>query len=277
MSATAPSPAPSRGRCPQRAAVERHFACRLSPAEAQALHAHLPHCATCHRHYERLLVLERLDPRREQHAQRRLATALGLKRRAPPAGTRAAVALAAGVLLVVGAVAARLAPGLPQAPPLAAAVPSALPEGFAARGSGSAAPEVLRAYRIREGRAPALVERELGADDELAFGYLNPDARRWLLVYGVDEHGHVYWFHPSWEDPAQDPPAVRAEPGAGLHELPEAISHALEGEQLTLHGVLSDERLTVRQVERLLRERGPQAPLPLPDARSTALKVRVTR
>ena len=118
---------------------------------------------------------------------------------------------------------------------------------------------MLRAYRIRAGAAPMLAEGELGATDELAFGYLNPASRPWLLVYGVDEHGHVYWFHPSWDDPAQDPSAVQAAAGAGMHELPEAISHALDGRRLTLHGVLSERRLTVKQVEALRQGRAADA------------------
>jgi hypothetical protein len=120
-----------------------------------------------------------------------------------------------------------------------------------------------------------LAEGELERTDELAFGYLNPASRPWLLVYGVDEHGHVYWFHPSWEDPTQDPAAVRALPGSALHELPEAISHALDGRRLTVHGVLSERRLTVKQVERLRQGRAADAPLPLEGAEQGSLELRV--
>ncbi|MBF5043151.1 hypothetical protein FGE12_12200 [Aggregicoccus sp. 17bor-14] len=127
-------------------------------------------------------------------------------------------------------------------------------------------------YRIGAGAAPEPVEREVDARDELAFGYVNPEAKRWLLVYGVDEHGHVYWFHPSWEDPAENPRAIPAQPGAQVHELPEAISHALDGRALTLYGALSDERLSVKQVEQLLREHRP-----LPGAQTSALELEVTR
>ena len=153
---------------------------------------------------------------------------------------------------------------------------SALTEGYAARGSGAQSPEVLRAFRIRPGAEPEPALGELGARDELAFGYLNPASHPWLLVYGVDEHGHVYWFHPSWDDPAENPSALPAQGGSGLHELPEAISHALDGRQLTLHGVLSEQRLTVRQVEALRRGHPAQAPLPLEGAQQSVLELRVT-
>ena len=266
MSPTLPAVAPEAGPCAQRAAVDRHFARRLSLPQERTLRAHLSGCATCHRHYQRRLALERLQPGHEAAAQARLATALGLQRRALPAGSVAA-AVTLTALLTLGVLADWRAQQ---------ERPASLEGAFAARGSALQDPGVLRAYRIRAGHPPAPLEGELAAADELAFGYLNPASRPWLLVYGADEHGHVYWFHPRWDEPAADPAALPARSGPALHELPEAISHALDGQRLTVHGVLSEQRLTVRQVEALRQGLARDAPLPLQDAEQTALDVKVT-
>ncbi len=252
--------------CPMRGRIEDHFARRLKPAGERAMREHLPGCVHCKRLYERHLLLQRLDPKAPD-AQERLGQALGLVR--PPLPVAQGVAAVAMVAL--------LAVGVVVAQPLALGTSEGEQASeFAARGAPvAAAPEPLRVYRIRAGAAPEPVQGELRATDELAFAYQNAGARKWLLIYGVDEHGHVYWFHPSWSDPDADPAAVEARPGEGLHELPEAISHALDGRELTLHGVLSDERLTVRRAEALMTGRKPAEPLPLPGATTTALPLRV--
>lgn len=256
--------------CARRRAVDEHFARRLSVSAERELRDHLPRCTSCCRHYQRLLALEQLDPARHGAAQARLGRALGLERQPDRRVATAAVALAAALVLVLGLLLARRQDVVAEAAPLASA-------GFTARGGAAEVPGLLRVYRIRPGMAPAPAQDALAPGDELAFGYVNASAKPWLLVYGVDEHGHVYWFHPSWQDPAEDPGAVRAAPGAQLHELPEAVSHALDGRTLTVHGVLSDRRLTVREVERLLAGRAPDAPLPLEGAEQSALTLRVVR
>ncbi len=247
--------------CHLRGLVEQHFGRRQRPADERALREHLPGCVPCRSYYERHLLLQRLDPK-SPGSQERLGQALGLVR--PPFPTaRAGAALAAGVMMVLGVVVAR--------PMLAEDT-----RGFTARGGPAVtAVEPLRVYRIRPGVAPEPVEGELRTGDELAFAYQNPHGRKWLLIYGVDEHRNVYWFHPSWSHPEDNPTAVPARGGPDLHELPEAISHDFEGKQLMLHGLLADERLTVRQAEALLKGRDPAEPLPLRGAVHTSLSVKV--
>jgi hypothetical protein len=248
--------------CHARGLVEQHFGRRLRPTDERTLREHLPGCAPCRSYYERHLLLQRLDPKASA-SQERLGQALGLVR--PPFPTaRAGAALAAGVMLAaLGGMVAR--------PMLAEDT-----GGFTARGGPTlTAAEPLRAYRIRAGAEPQPVEGELRTGDELAFAYQNPRGRKWLLIYGVDEHRNVYWFHPSWSHPEDNPPAVPAQAGPGLHELPEAISHDFAGKQLTLHGLLADERLTVRQAEALLKGRDPDEPLPLRGAVHSSLSVKV--
>jgi hypothetical protein len=248
-----------------RGRIEDHFARRLKPAAERSMREHLPGCAACKRYYERHLLLQRLDPKASE-AQARLGQALGLVPAPVSRVARGGAMLAAAAVLALGIYVTR-----PTVPALS---DSEQASGFSARGGPVVTqPEPLRVYRIRTGLAPEPVQGELRATDELAFAYQNAAGKKWLLIYGVDEHGHVYWFHPSWSDPDADPSAVPAQAGEGLHELPEAISHALDGGKLTLHEVLSDERLTVRRAESLMQGREPGEPLPVPDAVTTSLSV----
>ncbi|MDY7229720.1 hypothetical protein [Hyalangium rubrum] len=252
--------------CPMRGRVDDHFARRLKLGAEHALREHLPNCVSCKTFYDRHLLLRRLDPKASGDAQARLGQALGLVRPPVPV-TQGAVALAVVALLVVGVVATRTQPfGQPE------------PEGFTARGGPVVtSSEALRVFRVRPGVAAEPVEGELRAGDELAFAYQNPKGRKWLLIYGVDEHQHVYWFHPSWSNPDEDPGAVQAFGGTALHELPEAISHTFDGERLVVHSVLADERLTVQRAEALLKGRDPTQPLPLPGAEHTSFSLKVRK
>jgi hypothetical protein len=207
--------------------VDRHFDGGLSPAEEAAMRAHLPSCARCQRRYERRLLLARLDPRTAP-AEDRLAAGLGFapRRRAPAALRWGALAVAAAaVVLFVGTRA--------EEP----------------RSRGVGARPALLVYRVTNAGAEATGASIL-AGDELAFAYANPSNRRYLLIYGVDEHGHVYWFHPGWPEGGPPPSAVAARPGAGPHELPEAVRHRFDGRRLRIISVLTDERLDVGAFER---------------------------
>jgi hypothetical protein len=219
-----------------RRAIAAHFAADVTPAEERALREHLPGCGPCRALYDRHLVLAAIDPS-GWPAEQRLARGLGLpgsraRRRAPMAlallgGAAAAVAVA---VLVVAR----------PAPPVA-------------RGGGDAAdvaraPELL-VYRLARGGAPEPSPSVIHSGDELAFAYRNPRASRRLLVFGVDEHRHVYWYHPGWSDARDNPGAVPIAAGPGLHELPAAVAHRLDGGKLVIHALFTDRALTVADVE----------------------------
>jgi hypothetical protein len=253
--------------CPMRGSVDDHFARKLKPGSERNLREHLPRCGSCKSLYDRYLLFQKLDPKAGRDSQKRLGQGLGLVRPPLPVAQGAA-ALAVVAVLAVSVLMTRNAPF----------EPAAEAQGFTARGGGAeVAPEALRVFRVRPGVPAEAVVGELDSRDELAFAYQNPNGKKWLLIYGVDEHGHVYWFHPSWSNPDEDPAAVKAFGGVALHELPEAISHDFDGKKLVLHGVLSDERLTVKQAETLLQGRDPSQPLPLAGAEHTSYTVKVRR
>lgn len=226
--------------CAMRPEVDRHFAGTLHPAAERLLREHLPACEECRRTYERHLLLASLDPK-ALNPEERLARGLGLR----PARAAPRRSQALGLLAAAAALTAVL--GLPLLKR----------DGFATRGTGAApAPVHLSVYRWEGGKAVP-VESEIGEDDELAFAYENRAGRRRLLVVGVDEHRHYYWFFPAWKDPAQNPEAIPIAPAERPQELTEAISHGLDGERLTLRAIFTDEALTVREVERRLDQGEP--------------------
>jgi hypothetical protein len=209
--------------------MRAHFALHTTPESEHALRTHLADCAECTARYQRHLWLSELDPRAPS-AQDRLASGLGLRvHKATQSGSwffaASAVAIAAAALLFF------------RSPP-----------ELTARGPGLAVSQVL-AYRVQPGRPAAPLGPSITRSDELAFAYVNGAGYRHLLIYGVDEHGHVYWYHPAWTNAAETPHAIAIVPGTELRELPEAVAHDLDGKHLTLHAVFTNRDVTVRDAE----------------------------
>jgi hypothetical protein len=216
--------------------IDRHFDGTISVEQETAMRAHLPGCAACGARYRRHLLLATLD-QRVPTAKGRLARGLGL--RVPVAAwgwsSRAflAVAAMAAFFLV-----ARLH-----------AAESPRPDTFGARGISKAS-GALWVYSLSTAAPPRLVEDHVAPTDELAFAYANPSGKPYLAVFGVDEHGHVYWYCPGWPSGGRPPAAFRARAGVGPHELTEAVRHALDGRRLDLFAIFSDEPLDVEALER---------------------------
>lgn len=244
--------------------VDRHFSGRIRPRDEQRLREHLPGCASCRERYERHLLLARLAPRAPD-ARTRLARGLGLDAREPASPWRLAlvpVAVACLALLMV------------RIPWHAAAAGDA---GFTPRGVSRPADDArLLVYAVEPGGHTARLGPTLRSTQELAFAFRNPDAHRFLMVFARDSAGNVYWYHPSWTDPASNPSALPIPPGGEARELPEAISHPLSPGPLTLHAVFLDAPLTVRQMEALLAKDAGRLDDVLPSGSdSTSLQLQV--
>jgi hypothetical protein len=249
-----------------------------TPRREQEMRAHLPGCAVCHDVYERFLAFAEVDPAAVP-AIDRLAHGIGLPplaRRRRPLRRRAPWGVAA--LLGVAAVAAALVV-VPRPRPRA---PQPEMGGFVPRGLAVAhAPELL-VYRIAgPGSVPEPAADTVRAGDELAFAYRNPGRKRHLMVFAVDEHGHVFWYHPEWSRAEDNPAAVSISTDSGLRELPAAVAQRLDGEELTMHALFTDRELTVRDVEVALATAGTaagntRAP-PFPDADDVVHRFKVVR
>ena len=281
-----------------RDAIADHFAGAGVPAEEQEMRAHLPTCFDCHAFYERHLLLASLEPAGVP-IETRLGRGLGIRparvpRRAFFGWLSLCGAAAAALLLIINT---RGVPG--ESRPTTGGVTPATPllaepsgPGITSRGApahvvAARAPEV-QVYRIFTGRRGSntseKVEDFVYAGDELAFAYRNPAGKGRLLVFAVDEHGHVYWYHPGWSDAGQNPTAVPISAEPGLHELPAAVLHKFDGERIMIHALFTDRELSVRQIEAAVAwaQRGhtpgaSSVPLAIPGAIDIVQPLRVVR
>lgn len=260
--------------CPKTTLVDAHFARTIAPEGERELRAHLDTCATCQARYRRRQLLAKLDPEAAP-PEARIACGLGLGLAADASPERApkrsnVVALRAFAVASIVAVAAML---------LFRVTTNPASDGFTARGPGSGgASSSVQIVRATKGSEPTLVDGSIRADDELAFAYDNAKQKPYLLVFGVDEHGHVYWYHPAWTNAADDPAAIRIDASGGRHELREAVGHDLDGATLEIHALFADRPITVREIERIVAgRRAPLGRLDTPDGDDYVTTVTVRR
>jgi hypothetical protein len=245
--------------CTLRAHIDRHFEGNLSPQDERVMREHLPVCDACRKYYDRRLLLARLDPT-ALPGEERLARGLGLGKPRTP-----------GVLPFAAAIVAAAAAGL-------LFVPGRSPKpDFEARGN-VIEPAVSRVfvYDVPPDASPSLAVDSVGARDELAFAYENGGNKGRLMVFGVDEHKHVYWFYPAYQRPDEDPVAIPIETDSRRHELPDAVRHHFDGSHLTIHALFLDAPVAVRQVETLL-ESHPTGPIPLPGVIESSTSLTIVR
>lgn len=245
--------------CEMRSLVDRHFEGKVRPDEEKELRDHLASCSSCRKHYETLLLRSRIDPQ-SMDARSRIAIGLGLlpRRKSPmPSLLALSAALAVALILVL------ILPGTPKPE-----------EGFAARGHDGGQANLL-VYRLQPGKPPALAVGEISRSDELAFAYENRTGKKRLLVFGVDENQNVYWYHPAWTRESENPVAVPIQSGDAVHELPEAVTHQIRGSSLRIYAIFTDEPLSVRQVEAMLRSREISEGKPVKDAFQTSIFLKV--
>ena len=247
--------------CPEEEKIDRHFEGAISASDERAMREHLPLCAACHAHYERWLLLSRLDPE-ALRPEVRIGRGLGLRSRTRvirPLGVALAatlVAAAAAVLLSVHSGGGSLA--------------------FTARGGK---PQIqfsrVFVYDVRPGKPAELASGTVARGDELAFAYENGAAKTRLMIFGVDEHRHVYWFYPAWVSETENPVAIPIERDALRHELPEAVRQKFDGARLEIRSLFVDTPVTVAQVEAMIQE-DPARPLPIPGAIETPISFAVS-
>jgi hypothetical protein len=247
--------------------VDRHFAGSIDPRNEHSLREHLADCVDCRTRYERRLLIERLDPR-ARGAEERLGRGLGVApARSPWMGLGIAVAATAAALLVMG----------PRTLHTARVAPDS---GFQARTGGkvtkSMVPE-LHVFQMRPGEPVRPVGNAIKIKEELAFTYKNPGDSRYLLVFGIDEHRHVYWYYPAWLNPDKKPVAIKIasddDAEAPSHELPEAVTHPLDGQKLDIVAVFAPRAVSVTEVEQRINEHGADAPLGIGVEARTRLRV----
>jgi hypothetical protein len=205
------------------------------------------------------MLRSRIDPR-SMDARSRIAIGLGLlpRRKSPmPSILALSAALATALILVL------ILPGTPKPE-----------EGFTARGHDGGQANLL-IYRLQPGKSPAPVVGEISRSDELAFAYENRTGKKRLLVFGVDENENVYWYHPAWTRESENPVAVPIQSGDAIHELPEAVTHQIQGRSLRIYAIFTNEPIPVRRVEEIIRNREPSKEKLLENALQTSIFLKV--
>jgi hypothetical protein len=224
--------------CGWLARVDAHFAGKNSVDEEAEMRRHLSSgCADCRFRYTRQAMLAKTQPDAPT-AQDRLARSLGFG--PPPRRWTGLWAMAAASGMAVILLIFMIFPRTDEED-----------DGFQARGvAGAELPEAeLRVFRIRTGGAPELVTGKLSAADELSFAYRNATGKRHLFVFGVDEHGHVYWFWPAWRSAHEQPAAPLALGDGAFHEIEDAVGHRYDGTRLHLHALFTDRAWKVKELE----------------------------
>ena len=229
-------------KCHECSLIDAHFRGKISPAQERTMREHMLQCEDCHEYYKRKLLLANLDPKGlDSHT--RLARGLGVTNQSSLLRPLALVAVASVALILMVIWYGNAGP--------------AENDGFISRGEdGSGEATRLWIYRVPPGKPSVPAEDEVSADDELAFAYENTAGKQYLLVFGIDEHRNVYWYHPGWKVSTEDPRAISVSKEQGVHELTEAIRHTLKGDKLQIFGIFTDRPLTVRQVEDVVRQQG---------------------
>ncbi len=247
-------------RC--RRLVDAHFRGRLSPPGEREMRGHLVTCGPCRAHYDRHLLLARVDPDDALPMHDRLARGLGLSplrtvHRLPfyRSGVLAAVsaiAVACAVVLVIGL---HRQPGLEP--------------------RGATPGSQLLVYELMAGETPRPVVSQIHADAGLAFAYANIGRKRRLMVFGVDDDRRVYWYQPAWQNQTEHPVAVEIARDDKLHEIPQSTTHHFAGRRLQIFGVFLDQAMSAPDMEDLVAhapsdEKG-RLRVPIPGADVTRL------
>jgi hypothetical protein len=237
--------------------IDDHFRVAITPDREHEMREHLAGCDECRTYYNRHLVLASLDPKAKSD-EARIGVGLGFR---PERAPWLSLPRLSGVVALAGAVAVlTIFVRQPAAPE------------FASR--GASAPSVQIFTIAKSGGKAMPVEKKIAATDSLAFAYTNPDRAHRLMVFALDEHRHVYWYYPSWENPAENPQAILAPPTDKPRELPDAVQHSLDGNELEIHAVFVDKPWTVKEVEQQIAS----GRLDIPDAvRTETLKLTVAR
>jgi hypothetical protein len=247
--------------CIEKPLVDGHFEGKLTTAQESRLRAHLPTCASCTEYYERRVLFAKLDPA-ALPMEERLAIGLGWPRgnaepesdvgpaeKAPDAhAQRRRVLVTVVTLFAAAAVLLFWFFGKKPAD-----------DGFASRGGHTTNVPYVRVFQSAKGGVPEPLVGPIHRSTELAFAYETTPEYGKLMIFGLDEHGHVYWYHPAWTDPSTSPSAVPAATSPELHPLREAIAHDLDGRTLEIHALFSRQSRSVREIEAALA--GKKAPL----------------
>ncbi len=114
----------------------------------------------------------------------------------------------------------------------------------------------LLPYRLPAGGAPTRLGESISTAEYTLFAYTNLGERpyRYLMVFGVDAQGEVFWFHPPYVEAGTDPESIEIKQGVAGVELSEKIQHDFAPGTLRIVGLFTHEPLKVSQVEAMVQK-----------------------
>jgi hypothetical protein len=240
--------------CRERRRVDEHFAGTIAVTDERRMRHHLLDCPDCRAHYERHLRLCAVDPGAPS-ARERLGRGLGLAPR------RRSVTSVVGPVLALGVVSLVLVMR-PSTPPSS---------------RGRAPGSQLIVYEMPRGGMPQQAVGRVARDSGLAFAYANLAHRRRLSVFGLDDQGRIYWYHPAWTAEGEDPVGVPVVADERIHEIPQVIHQPVAGPRLQVFALFADRPIGVREVEAALahapRDGQGRAQLSLPGTEVSRLEL----
>jgi hypothetical protein len=109
----------------------------------------------------------------------------------------------------------------------------------------------LNAFRLSGEAAPQPIHDVLHKEDGLLFSYTNlgPEPFSYLMIFGIDEDRHVYWYYPAFLDARDNPKGIDIVKGGSRVGLQEVIAHPYREGTLILFGLFSDRAVSVSDIE----------------------------
>lgn len=125
----------------------------------------------------------------------------------------------------------------------------------------------VHAYRVDATNSQALpLEQKMNVRDGLLFSYTNSGTQPFshLAVFGVNDAGQVFWYHPAYLDVHTDPESIAIRPGVIQEPLNAVVRHEYSGDSLELYAVFSHRPLRVSELEAWLKQTGSDQATPFP-------------
>lgn len=201
--------------CPAKEALVAWIDDQAAPEQARAFAEHVQSCALCSNEVKRLRAvvsqLAQLELAREAPA---FTAAFFSKLKAQPAKRPLANAVAVLSMLAVC---------------LAVLVAWPQPQGFEARGGGTAADSRLgfEVYVHESGRAATRLQagQQLSQAAGYSFVVVNrSQQQQYLMLFALDASAEVHWFYPAFVDPKSDPSSLALPAAPQVRALPEGIT-----------------------------------------------------
>ena len=172
--------------------------------------------------------------------------------------------------------------------PLDGDVESRVNDGFGARGSKTLAADRWISFQVlrpqRDSHVYARVEQAILTESQLVFsvGNAQESPYRYLMILGLQSDGRVFWYHPAYEDPQDNPQSIAIETSDEPIHLREEIGHDLKPGFLRLFALFSKEPLNVWGIEKMITDRLSATQgledlgrLPIPGTGQQSLRLRV--